>query len=140
MSQMVKEIQSSVLTRLDKVIQGKKDVLKRYQLDRSRSDLDYTCSKDEVKRLSDVYRVSVKEATKIRSKLDELSNKGKGDKEWRKMKEKLDKTCLKLHATHNDYVLSVRVANAHQSYFHDTIVPYLLNSMQNLQEGYVEEM
>ena len=140
MMQMGKELQTNVLPKLDKIISSKKELLRRYKLDQSRSDLDFSCSKDEIKRLSDVYRQSLKDSSKFREKLDEVSNKGRGDKEWKKSKERLDKSCLKLHTTHNDYILAIRVANEHQLQYNGTVVPYMLDSMQELLEGYIGEM
>ena len=139
-SQMVKELQTDAISKLDKLIHNKKELLKRYRNDRSRADFEFNCSKDEIKRLSDIYHHSLKEATRVKDRLDEVSNKSKGDKEWKKSKERLDKSCLKLHLTHNDYVFSLKVGNCHQVVYNGTVVPYLLDSMQEIQEGYIDEM
>jgi len=139
-SQMVKELQASIPSKLDNVINCKRELLKQYKHDRSRSDLEFNCAKDEVKRLNDIYRQSLKEAAKIKEKLDQASNKGRDDKDWKKSKEKLDRSCLKLHTTHNDYVLALNVANQHQNVYNRTVLPYLLDSMQEMQEGYITEI
>lgn len=136
---MVKELNHADL-KLGKLIQNKKELLKRYKTDRSRVDFEFNCSRDEINRLNGVYRQSLKEAAKVKEQLDELSNNGKNDKKWKKSKESLDRTCMKLHHTHNDYVFSLKVANKHHVVYRNSVVPYLLDSMQEIQEGYINEM
>lgn len=133
-------MQSEVISRLERLIQNKRELLKRYRSDRSRVDFEFHCSKDEVKRLSEMYRHSLKEADKAKTRLDEASNKGRGDKEWKRNKEKLDRSCMKLHHTHNDYVFSLKVANKHRILYNKIMVPYVLDSMQRLQMGYIDEV
>ena len=137
---MVKELQTNVMSRLDNLINSKRELLKRYKTDRSRSDLEFNCSQDEVQRLCDNYRSSLKEAAKVKERLDQVSNKGRDDKEWKKNKLRLDKSCLTLHTVHNDYVFALNVVNQHLDCYTKTIVPYLLDSMQEIQQGYVNEM
>ena len=137
---MAKNLQNNIVNRVERIILNKKEILKRYKQDRSRFDMELSCSQDEIKRLSDNYRQSLKEVGKIKDRMDDVSNKVHGDKEWKKSKERLDKTCLKLHMTHNDYVLAIQVANQHQLLYHESVVPNILGSMQGLQESYIEEM
>ncbi len=137
---MAKEIQTNAVTKLDQIITNKKESLKKYKSDRSHYDMDFNCSKDEVERLVENYRNSLKETSKIREQLDESSNKRKPDREWRKHKERLDRYSLKLHTTHNEYILAIKAANEHQALYHGNIIPSLLDSMQLIQESYIGEM
>jgi hypothetical protein len=60
-------------------------------------------------------------------------------KDWEKSKDKFVKTTLKLHQNHNDYILSLLSANAHQDHYNNAIVPTMLKFMQDIQESYVSE-
>eukprot|EP00794_Sanderia_malayensis_P019494 gene19494-21419_t len=137
---MAREMQTNLLKKLDKIISNKKDLLQKYKQDRGHFDVDFNCTKDEINRLAGNYRNSLKETSKVREQLDISSNKRKNQKDWKKHKSKLDKCCLKLHTTHNEYILAIKVANEHQIVYAKNIVPSLLDSMQDIQESYIGEM
>ncbi len=102
--------------------------------------MDFNCAKDEIKRLSENYRQSLKDVTRAKDHLDDAANKKKADREWKKNKERLDKVSLKLHTTHNEYILAIKCGNEHQSIYHRSVIPSLLDSMQVIQENYIGEM
>lgn len=61
-------------------------------------------------------------------------------KEPEKARERYDKTTMKLHNLHNQYVLAVRSAQLHQEHYHDTTLPLLLDSLQKMQEEMISAL
>ena len=137
MAQMAKNLQQTTLPKIQDCLCVRKEMLKKYTQDWAKFDRDFVCCKEEVKRLNETYRAALKETVKTRNKLDEMTSKGKDNKEWKKAKDRFDKSSRKLHTNHNDYVLAISSANEYQKTHIASVVPYLLDSMQDIQENYV---
>lgn len=122
------------------MIQNKKNLLKKYKQQRFKVLSDFDQDTDEVSRLSKLYRESVKDSETARNHYEKILHKNKTqNKEWEKAKDKFVKTTMKLHQNHNDYILALETANCHQQIFYGSLVPGLLNTLQDLQEDFVSE-
>ena len=61
-------------------------------------------------------------------------------KDLEKAKDKYKKAVLKLHKTHNEYVLSLKAATLHQEHYRTSILPRLLECLQQSQESQIAQM
>ena len=139
-SQCTNSLNSSTLGKTDKLIQNRKNLLKKYKHERFKVESDYQQDTDEVDRLGKLYRDSVKDSETARLAYDKVVNKNKmQSREWEKAKDKYVRTTMRLHQNHNDYVLALDTANCHQQIYYGSIVPGLLNALQDLQESCVME-
>uniref|UniRef100_A0A8C8K0U6 Tyrosine-protein kinase n=1 Tax=Oncorhynchus tshawytscha TaxID=74940 RepID=A0A8C8K0U6_ONCTS len=106
------------------------------------SQMDYISNvskvtKSDLEKLKGTYRQLTKEAHSAKEKYREAMVKGK---EPEKARERYDKTTMKLHNLHNQYVLAVRSAQLHQEHYHDTTLPLLLDSLQKMQEEMISAL
>ena len=139
-SQCMNSITSSTLGKIDNLIHNKKNLLKKYKHERFKVSSDFTQDTDEVDRLSKLYRENVKDSESARMNYEKVLLKNKmQSKEFEKAKDKFVKTTMKLHQNHNDYILALETANCHQQVFYGSIIPGLLNALQDLQEEFVAE-
>lgn len=131
---------STTLKRLDQLIEDKRNLLKKYKNERFRIESGFKQESDEIGRLRKTYQDNAKEAESCKRKYEEVLAKDKfNSKDWERSKDKYVKTTLKLHQNHNDYVLALNSGNCHRRFFHDILVPTMLNSLQYLQEEYIAE-
>ena len=61
----------------------------------------------------------------------------KGKKDWQKSKDRFDQVSRKLHMNHNEYFLSLRLLNEHQNHKVLHLMPHLLDSIQDLENHYL---
>ena len=99
-------------------------------------DSEFKQEAGEIDRLTKTYRDNAKDTENAKGKYeDALAKKGK---ESEKSRDRYMKLSLKLHQNHNDYVLALMSANCHQEFYSNTIVPKMLDSLQELQEEYAK--
>ncbi|XP_073239264.1 tyrosine-protein kinase Fer-like isoform X2 [Porites lutea] len=133
-------LNSTTLKRLDQLIEDKRNLLKVYRIEKFRVDSGCKQESDEIDRLRKTYQDNAKESETGKRKYEEVRAKDKlNGKDWERSKDKYVKTTMKLHHNHNDYVLALKSGNCHQGFYNDVFVPTMLNSLQYLQEEYVEE-
>ncbi|CAH3034749.1 unnamed protein product [Porites lobata] len=133
-------LNSTTLKRVDQLIEDKRNLLKKYRVEKFRVDSGYKQESDEIDRLRKTYQDNAKESETGKRKYEEVCAKDKiNGKDWERSKDKYVKTTMKLHHNHNDYVLALKSGNCHQGFYNDVFVPTMLNSLQYLQEEYVEE-
>lgn len=133
-------LNSTTLKRMDQLIEDKRNLLKKYRVEKFRVDSGYKQESDEIDRLRKTYQDNAKESETGKRKYEEVCAKDKiNGKDWERSKDKYVKTTMKLHHNHNDYVLALKSGNCHQGFYNDVFVPTMLNSLQYLQEEYVEE-
>ena len=133
-------LNSTTLKRLDQLIEDKRNLLKKYRIEKFRVDSGYKQESDEIDRLRKTYQDNAKESETGKRKYEEVCAKDKlNGRDWERSKDKYVKTTMKLHHNHNDYVLALKSGNCHQGFYNDVFVPTMLNSLQYLQEEYVEE-
>uniref|UniRef100_A0A8C8J5Q3 Tyrosine-protein kinase n=1 Tax=Oncorhynchus tshawytscha TaxID=74940 RepID=A0A8C8J5Q3_ONCTS len=126
------ELNSGPLHRLTMMIKDKQQVKKSYQSIHTQIEFEMNkVTKSDLEKLKGTYRQLTKEAHSAKEKYREAMVKGK---EPEKARERYDKTTMKLHNLHNQYVLAVRSAQLHQEHYHDTTLPLLLDSLQKMQE------
>ncbi|XP_061671173.1 tyrosine-protein kinase Fes/Fps isoform X1 [Syngnathoides biaculeatus] len=87
----------------------------------------------DLEKLKSSYRQAVGDAAQAKRKFQQASK----DKERDRAKERCVKATMKLHQVHNDYVLSVRAAQAFQRQQHTRIQPAMLDALQALQQEIV---
>ncbi|XP_048580997.1 tyrosine-protein kinase Fer isoform X2 [Nematostella vectensis] len=139
-SQFSNQVSSITFPKLEQLIQDKKNLLRKYRTERFRVDSEYKQESDEIDRLRRTYRDNAKDAENAQKRYEEVITKDKMNaKEWDKSKDKFIKMALKLHQNHNDYVLSLVSANCHQEFYHNSVVPTMLEHLQELQESYINE-
>ncbi|KAM9518963.1 tyrosine-protein kinase Fer isoform 1-T1 [Salvelinus alpinus] len=126
------ELNSGPLHRLTMMIKDKQQVKKSYQSIHTQIESEMNkVTKSDLEKLKGTYRQLTKDAHSAKEKYREAMVKGK---EPEKARERYDKTTMKLHNLHNQYVLAVRSAQLHQEHYHDTTLPLLLDSLQKMQE------
>ncbi|XP_077480589.1 tyrosine-protein kinase Fes/Fps isoform X2 [Stigmatopora argus] len=87
----------------------------------------------EPDRLKSSYRQAARDVGQAKRKFQEASK----DKERDRAKERCLKATVKLHESHNEYVLSVGGARVYQQQNHAHIQPDVLNALQTLQQEMV---
>ena len=60
-----------------------------------------------------------------------------GEKDWSKVKDRLEKAAQKLHTNHNEYVLLIAGLNIHQQHYQQNLMTKLLSAVQQVQESSV---
>uniref|UniRef100_A0A8C8CNK0 Tyrosine-protein kinase n=1 Tax=Oncorhynchus tshawytscha TaxID=74940 RepID=A0A8C8CNK0_ONCTS len=130
------ELNSGPLHRLTMMIKDKQQVKKSYQSIHTQIEFEMNKVFD-LEKLKGTYRQLTKEAHSAKEKYREAMVKGK---EPEKARERYDKTTMKLHNLHNQYVLAVRSAQLHQEHYHDTTLPLLLDSLQKMQEEMISAL
>uniref|UniRef100_A0A8C7FQS0 non-specific protein-tyrosine kinase n=1 Tax=Oncorhynchus kisutch TaxID=8019 RepID=A0A8C7FQS0_ONCKI len=132
------ELNSGPLHRLTMMIKDKQQVKKSYQSIHTQIEFEMNkVTKGDLEKLKGTYRQLTKEAHSAKEKYREAMVKGK---EPEKARERYDKTTMKLHNLHNQYVLAVRSAQLHQEHYHDTTLPLLLDSLQKMQEEMISAL
>uniref|UniRef100_A0A8C8CWL6 non-specific protein-tyrosine kinase n=1 Tax=Oncorhynchus tshawytscha TaxID=74940 RepID=A0A8C8CWL6_ONCTS len=132
------ELNSGPLHRLTMMIKDKQQVKKSYQSIHTQIEFEMNkVTKSDLEKLKGTYRQLTKEAHSAKEKYREAMVKGK---EPEKARERYDKTTMKLHNLHNQYVLAVRSAQLHQEHYHDTTLPLLLDSLQKMQEEMISAL
>uniref|UniRef100_A0A673XVY0 Tyrosine-protein kinase n=1 Tax=Salmo trutta TaxID=8032 RepID=A0A673XVY0_SALTR len=132
------ELNSGPLHRLTMMIKDKQQVKKSYQSIHTQIESEMNkVTKSDLEKLKGTYRQLTKDAHSAKEKYREAMVKGK---EPEKARERYDKTTMKLHNLHNQYVLAVRSAQLHQEHYHDTTLPLLLDSLQKMQEEMISAL
>ncbi|XP_029512145.1 tyrosine-protein kinase Fer isoform X1 [Oncorhynchus nerka] len=132
------ELNSGPLHRLTMMIKDKQQVKKSYQSIHTQIEFEMNkVTKSDLEKLKGTYRQLTKDAHSAKEKYREAMVKGK---EPEKARERYDKTTMKLHNLHNQYVLAVRSAQLHQEHYHDTTLPLLLDSLQKMQEEMISAL
>uniref|UniRef100_A0A4W5PBR6 Tyrosine-protein kinase n=1 Tax=Hucho hucho TaxID=62062 RepID=A0A4W5PBR6_9TELE len=132
------ELNSGPLHRLTMMIKDKQQVKKSYQSIHTQIESEMNkVTKSDLEKLKGTYRQLTKDAHSAKEKYREAMVKGK---EPEKARERYDKTTMKLHNLHNQYVLAVRSAQLHQEHYHDTTLPLLLDSLQRMQEEMISAL
>lgn len=60
-----------------------------------------------------------------------------GQKDWNKFKERFDHVSRKLHMNHNEYMLLICALNERQKHKETSLIPHLLESIQDIEERYI---
>uniref|UniRef100_A0A8C7QWI4 Tyrosine-protein kinase n=1 Tax=Oncorhynchus mykiss TaxID=8022 RepID=A0A8C7QWI4_ONCMY len=132
------ELNSGPLHRLTMMIKDKQQVKKSYQSIHTQIEFEMNkVTTSDLEKLKGTYRQLTKDAHSAKEKYREAMVKGK---EPEKARERYDKTTMKLHNLHNQYVLAVRSAQLHQEHYHDTTLPLLLDSLQKMQEEMISAL
>ncbi|XP_033624795.1 tyrosine-protein kinase Fer-like isoform X1 [Asterias rubens] len=133
------EMSTAIVDRLSMMIKDKMELKKQYIHERTKIDTDYMKVKGEVKESFSRYQKAGKETKELKLKYDEALIKGKS-KDLEKAKDKYKKAVLKLHKTHNEYVLSLKAATLHQEHYRTSILPRLLECLQQSQESQIAQI
>ncbi|XP_070535873.1 tyrosine-protein kinase Fer-like isoform X1 [Ptychodera flava] len=143
-SQLIKRnsesITENVINKLNTIIKEKIEIKRTYNHERNKLDGDFSKISDEVNDNYNKYVKSAKETQDARNKFEEVVNRGKGEKDVEKMKDKLRKATVKIHKIHNEYVLSIKAAEVHQDHYRSTMLPRLLDMHQQAQESHVSQI
>ncbi|XP_052314282.1 tyrosine-protein kinase Fer-like isoform X2 [Oncorhynchus keta] len=132
------ELNSGPLHRLTMMIKDKQQVKKSYQSIHTQIESEMNkVTKSDLEKLKGTYRQLTKDAHSAKEKYRDAMVKGK---EPEKARERYDKATMKLHNLHNQYVLAVRSAQLHQEQYHNTTLPLLLDSLQNMQEEMISAL
>uniref|UniRef100_A0A8C7QYT9 Tyrosine-protein kinase n=1 Tax=Oncorhynchus mykiss TaxID=8022 RepID=A0A8C7QYT9_ONCMY len=128
------ELNSGPLHRLTMMIKDKQQVKKSYQSIHTQIEFEMNkVTTSDLEKLKGTYRQLTKDAHSAKEKYREAMVKEKA-------RERYDKTTMKLHNLHNQYVLAVRSAQLHQEHYHDTTLPLLLDSLQKMQEEMISAL
>ncbi|XP_022100486.1 tyrosine-protein kinase Fer-like isoform X2 [Acanthaster planci] len=133
------EMNAAIVDKLSTMIKDKIDLKKQYVQERTKIDTDYMKVKSEVKDCFVRYQKAAKDAKEAKAKYEETVIKGK-PKDIEKAKERFKKTVLKLHVAHNEYVLSLKAATLHQEHYRTSILPRLLECLQQSQESQIAQV
>ncbi|XP_062844350.1 tyrosine-protein kinase Fer isoform X2 [Trichomycterus rosablanca] len=132
------ELNSGPLHRLTMMIKDKQQVKRSYQSIHQQIESELNkVTKTDLEKLKTTYRQLSKEAHCAKEKYKEAVVKGK---EPEKARERYDKANMKLHNLHNQYVLAVHSAQLHQEHYHESTLPLLLDSLQQMQEEMVSSL
>ncbi|XP_061737411.1 tyrosine-protein kinase Fes/Fps [Nerophis ophidion] len=128
------DLLSGPVSKLTLLIRDKQQLRKTYteQWSLLRQELSKV-TQTELERLKGSYRQAARDFAHAKRKFQESSK----DKERDRAKERCVKATLRLHETHNEYVLSVRAAQVYQEQHHTHILPAMLNALQALQQEVV---
>ncbi|XP_065662082.1 tyrosine-protein kinase Fer isoform X2 [Hydra vulgaris] len=135
-SNLVKQLNLQTLPQIKLLLMSKKEMCGNFSSLKARMDRDFDVSAEEVNRLCNGYKDSLKKASVTKERLNKIDSKNL--KDWQKEKKNFDQTSQRLHMTHNEYCLSIAAVNEHQKEYHKNLVPFLLNSVQDIQVEYVE--
>nr|XP_033785036.1 tyrosine-protein kinase Fer [Geotrypetes seraphini]XP_033785037.1 tyrosine-protein kinase Fer [Geotrypetes seraphini] len=132
------DLNSGPLHRLTLMIKDKQQVKKSYASIHQQIEAEmWKVTKAELEKLKSSYRQLTKEVHTAKEKFKEAVAKGK---ETEKAKDRYDKATMKLHMLHNQYVLALKGAQLHQHQYYDTTLPFLLDSLQKMQEEMIQAL
>ncbi|XP_038057992.1 tyrosine-protein kinase Fer-like isoform X2 [Patiria miniata] len=133
------EMNTAIVDKLSNMIKEKMDLKKQYMQERTKIDMDYMKVKGEVKDSLARYQKAAKEAKDAKAKYEESIIKAK-PKDIDKAKDRYKKTVLKVHKCHNEYVLALKAATLHQEHYRTSILPRLLECLQQSQESQIAQV
>ena len=103
-------------------------------------DQDFQKAKDEVRDNLSRYHKCAKDTKDAKTKYEESQTKGRNAKDIDKAKDRYKKAVIKLHRAHNEYVLSLKAASLHQEHYRTSILPRLLECLQQTRESQVAQV
>ncbi|XP_071941841.1 tyrosine-protein kinase Fer-like isoform X2 [Antedon mediterranea] len=137
--QNAETMNSSLVDKLTTLIREKNEAKRQYMHERHRIDSEFVKAKEDVKENLSKYHRLARETKEAKMKYEDALVKAKS-KDLEKAKDKYRKNTNKLHKVHNDYILSLRAADLHQEHYRQTILPRLLQCLQETQESQVAQL
>jgi len=143
MSRLIKEsaetLATSTMEKLTSLYSEKKANRKQHQDEYSRICQELHRLKDQVHRTRNDYERCLDAYAVAKSKYEEQYTKGKMGKRLEDCRERYQKSCRKLHLTHNEYVLLLCEASEFERDMRTILLPGLLEHQQAVQEDMVDK-
>ncbi|KAL3885378.1 hypothetical protein ACJMK2_025448 [Sinanodonta woodiana] len=135
----VDQLVISTLEKLSTLISEKRSARKRFEDERNRLEKEFSRVKDDVHNCKQEYTKSLERVRTSKVKFEEISTKGKSGSRLDDAKQKYQRDTMKLHKSHNDYVVALRQVQTHQENYLNSTLPQFLNFHQVYQEVLVEQ-
>ena len=119
--------------------QEKKANRKQHQEEYSRICLELNRLQDQVHRTRNDYERCLDAYAVSKAKYEEQYTKGKLGKRLEDCRERYQKSCRKLHLTHNEYVLLLCEASEFERDMRTILLPGLLEHQQAVQEDMIDK-
>uniref|UniRef100_A0A8C5I6R9 Tyrosine-protein kinase n=1 Tax=Gouania willdenowi TaxID=441366 RepID=A0A8C5I6R9_GOUWI len=134
MKRRSEELLNGPISKMTLLIRDKQQLRKSYaeQWSLLRQELSKVTQTD-LDRQKCSYRQAVRDAAQAKRKYQQSSK----EKDRERAKERYVKAAVRLHELHNEYVLSVRAAQAYHQQHYAHIQPALLSALQSLQQEMV---
>ncbi|XP_052785913.1 tyrosine-protein kinase Fer-like isoform X2 [Mya arenaria] len=130
---------TKVMDKVTTLIAEKKSAKKHYEEERNRLEKEFTRIKDEVQKNKLDYVKCVDKVRTERTKYDDANAKGKGGNKVDSARQSYVLASVKLHKTHNKYIMSLNELRAHQEHYSRKTLPCFLDHHQASQEILVEQ-
>ncbi|KAL5020316.1 hypothetical protein ScPMuIL_003208 [Solemya velum] len=135
----VEELSNKTLEKLNLLISEKKTSKKTYIDERNRLEYEFNKIQDELQRNKQEYIRLVDRAKVDKARFEDIQAKGRVGSKLDDAKTKYQKTTMKLHKCHNEYVLSLHEVGSHQKSYLTWILPKFLDCHQVTQELLVQQ-
>ncbi|KAK3595439.1 hypothetical protein CHS0354_003434 [Potamilus streckersoni] len=135
----VDQLVASTLDKLTTLISEKRSERKSFEDERNRLEKEFSRVKDDVHNCKQEYTKSLERVRISKVKFEEIYTKGKSGGKLDDAKKKYQSDTMKLHKSHNDYVVALRQVQTHQENYLNSTLPQFLNFHQAYQEVLVEQ-
>ncbi|XP_041355891.1 tyrosine-protein kinase Fer-like [Gigantopelta aegis] len=137
LKQNIETLSTKISDALTFVIHEKKVAKKFYQDGRNKLETEFSKMQDEVQKNKQEYSKTIDRLKLDTAKFMDIQTKGKSGGKLDDARAKKQKTFVKLHKLHNDYVISVKDVVEYQDGYLGRSLPGLLDCHQATQEVYL---
>jgi len=130
-------IHQNTVEKLETLLRDKIAIKKYYHETRDRLDNNlYKTIHSDLEEKQNLYLKMDKETTQVKRNYENCIEKA-NTRNISKLADKYRKTTMKLHISHNSYVMQLLEARKHQKFYRETQLPNFLDSLEDLEIEYI---